>query len=152
MNTGAYNFVDPTQNTAAVRNFVAPDKTTPSHSSMMSLDASITKSLFALPGGDVQLAVGGQVRKELLENNNQNVRLDTYGLTTASAFGKHTVSAAFFEVLAPVTEQVEVNVSGRYDHYSEGFSHFSPKLPFRPNVPRMTSFERSLPAGMSPNR
>ncbi len=28
----------------------------------------------------------------------------------------------------------------------------SPKLPFRPNVPRMTSFERSLPAGMSPNR
>ena len=128
INTGSYNFVDPSQNTQAVRNFVAPDKTTPSHSSMMSLDGLITKSLWALPGGDLQVGVGAQIRKEILENNNQNVRLDTYGLTTASAFGKHIVKAAFFEVNAPVLEQVEVNVSGRYDDYSEGFSHFSPKV------------------------
>ncbi|WP_421736725.1 TonB-dependent receptor plug domain-containing protein [Caulobacter sp.] len=128
INTGSYNFVDPSQNTATVRNFISPDKTTPSHSTMMSVDASITKSLWALPGGDMQLAVGGQIRKETLVNNNQNARLDTYGLTTASAFGEHTVTAAFFEVAAPVLEQVEVNLSGRYDDYSEGFHHFSPKL------------------------
>jgi iron complex outermembrane receptor protein len=128
INTGSYNFVDPSKNTAAVRDFIAPDKTTPSHSSMMSLDGSITKALFALPGGDLQLAVGGQIRKEVLVNNNQNVRLDTYGLTTASAFGKHTVKAAFFEVAAPVLDQLELNLSGRYDDYSEGFSHFSPKF------------------------
>ena len=128
INTGSYNFVDPSQNTAAVRNFISPDKITPSHSSLMSIDASITKTLFALPGGDAQLALGVQARKEVLENNNQNARLDTYGLTTASAFGKHTVKAAFFEVAAPVLENLELNVSGRYDDYSEGFSHFSPKF------------------------
>ncbi|MDB5455135.1 MAG: TonB-dependent receptor [Caulobacter sp.] len=147
INTGAYNFVDPSQNTAAVRNFISPDKVTPSHSSMMSVDGTITKSLWALPGGDMQVAVGGQVRKEVLVNNNQNLRLDTYGLTTASAFGKHTVSAGFFEVLAPVLEQVELNVSGRYDHYSEGFSHFSPKFGVKYTPIRQLAFRGTYAKG-----
>lgn len=128
INTGSYNFVDPSKNTQAVRDALSPDKVTPSHSSLMSIDASITKRLWTLPGGDMMLAVGAQARKEVLENNNQNVRLDTYGLSTASAFGKHTVKAAFFEVAAPVLDTLELNVSGRYDDYSEGFSHFSPKF------------------------
>ena len=128
INTGAYNFVDPSKNSEAVRQSVSPDMVTPSHSSVMSLDGSITKSLWALPGGDMQLAVGGQIRKEVLVNNNQNARLDTWTLSTASAFGKHTVKAAFFEVAAPVLDTLELNVSGRFDDYSEGFSHFSPKF------------------------
>jgi iron complex outermembrane receptor protein len=128
INTGSYNFVDPSKNTAAVRQAIAPDVITHSHSSMMSLDGAITHKLWTLPAGDMMLAIGGQIRKEVLENNNQNARLDTYNLTTSSAFGKHTVKAAFFEVQAPITSQVEANVSGRYDDYSEGFSHFSPKV------------------------
>jgi iron complex outermembrane receptor protein len=128
INTGSYNFVNPSANSAAVRSALAPDKTTPSFSEMYGIDASVTKTLFALPGGDLQLAVGGQVRHEELENNNQNAALDTYGLTTASAFGKHTVSAAYFELDAPILDSLDVNASGRYDHYSEGFSHFSPKI------------------------
>ena len=128
INTGEYNFVDPSKNTADIRNKISPDKVTPSHSSLMSIDASITKRLWALPGGDMMLAVGAQARKEVLENNNQNARLDTYGLSTASAFGKHTVKAAFFEVAAPVHDTLELNVSGRYDDYSEGFNTFSPKF------------------------
>ena len=128
INTGAYNFVDPSKNTEATRQFVSPDLVTPSHSSMMSLDGSITHKLWTLPGGDMMLALGAQIRKEVLENNNQNARLDTWTLSTASAFGKHTVKAGFFEIAAPVLDTLEVNVSGRYDDYSEGFSHFSPKF------------------------
>lgn len=136
INTGSYNFVNPSLNTAAVRAALSPDKTTPSNSQLYSLDGSITKDLFALPGGTLQAAVGGQVRREKLTNRNQNAALDTYGLTTSSAFGEHTVSAAYFEIDAPIFNQLDVNVSGRYDHYSEGFSHFSPKIgakftPFR---------------------
>lgn len=128
INTGSYNFVNPQNNTQAVRNAIAPDKTTPSHSMMYGVDASLSGELMDLPGGPLQLAVGGQVRYEMLENNNQNAALDTYGLTTASAFGSHTVSAAYAELDAPILDSLDVNVSGRYDHYSEGFSHFSPKL------------------------
>ena len=131
INTGAYNFVDPSLNSAAIRSFVSPNVTTPSTSSMVSLDASITKSLLELPGGALQLAIGGQVRRETLTNNNQNARLDTYTLTTSSAFGKHTVSAGYFEIDAPVLDILDLTASGRYDHYSEGFSHFSPKVGFK---------------------
>jgi iron complex outermembrane receptor protein len=131
INTGSYNFVNPSLNSDAVRQALAPDKTTPSHSETYSLDASVSRKLFALPGGDLQLAVGGQVRHEMLENNNQNAALDTYSLTTASAFGSHTVSAAFFELDAPVFKKLELNASGRFDHYSEGFSRFSPKFGFK---------------------
>jgi iron complex outermembrane receptor protein len=128
INTGSYNFVNPSLNSAAVRTALAPDKTTPSFSQMYGIDASISKALIDLPGGSLQIAVGGQVRHEELENNNQNAALDTYGLTTASAFGSHTVSAAYFEIDAPILNMLDVNASGRYDHYSEGFSHFSPKV------------------------
>lgn len=147
INTGSYNFVNPSQNSQAVRDAISPDKVTPSHSSLMSIDASITKRLWALPGGDMMLAVGAQARKEVLENNNQNVRLDTYGLSTASAFGKHTVKAAFFEIAAPVIDTLELNVSGRYDDYSEGFSHFSPKFGAKFTPMRQLAFRGTYSKG-----
>jgi len=128
INTGTYNFLNPSANTDAVRNFIAPDRTTPSYSEMYGVDASMTRSLFELPGGKAQLAIGGQIRAEKLENRNQNVALDTYGLTTASAYGQHTVSAAYFEIDAPFSRMLDTNFSGRFDHYSEGFSKFSPKV------------------------
>ena len=128
INTGAYNFVDPSQNTATVRNQISPTITTPSYSSLYSLDASVSKVVTDLRGGPLTFSVGGQVRREELTNNNQNANFATYGLTAASAFGKHTVTAGYFELNAPVLTQLEVNVSGRYDHYSEGFGHFSPKV------------------------
>ncbi len=128
INTGAYNFVNPTLNSQAVRNQLAPDKTTPSHSELYSVDASVTGELATLPGGPLQVAIGGQLRREKLENNNQNAALDTYGLTTSSAFGAHTVYAAFAELDAPILSTLDLNLSGRYDHYSEGYGRFSPKV------------------------
>ena len=127
INTGAYNFVNPSANSQAVRDLIAPTYTVPSHTSMLSLDASVAKDLFELPGGMLQFAVGGQVRRETQENNSINPNLDRYANTSA-AFGKHTVAAGYFEVNAPILTTLEVNGSGRYDHYSEGFSHFSPKI------------------------
>ena len=141
INTGAYNFVDPSQNTDAVRNQISPVYTTKSYSALASLDASISKSLLQLGGGDLQVLVGGQVRRENL-NNRSNNPLGTvsvpggatytsplyYSANTSAAKGRHTVTAAYFEIDAPILTTLEVNASGRYDHYSEGFSHFSPKI------------------------
>ena len=128
INTGSYNFVNPALNSQAVRTALAPDRRTPSFSELYSLDASVSGELARLSGGALQLAVGGQVRREKLVNRNQNQTLDTYGLTTSSAFGQHTVWAAFGELDAPVLPILDVNLSGRYDHYSEGYGRFSPKI------------------------
>ena len=128
INTGSYNFVDPSQNSQAVRDSISPDIVTPSHTSLGSAEASISHAFFDLPGGPLQVSVGGQVRREVLVNNSRNPNLATYGLNPVSASGKHTVSAGYFEVDAPVLDMLDLNASGRYDHYSEGFSHFSPKF------------------------
>jgi iron complex outermembrane receptor protein len=106
---------------------VAPRYSVGSHTSLASLDASVSKDLFQLPGGALQVAVGGQIRHEVEENNSLNPDLDRYANTSA-AFGSHTVSAGYFEINAPVLSTLEINGSGRYDHYSEGFSNFSPKI------------------------
>jgi len=128
INTGSYNFVNPSQNSAAVRQAVAPDIFTKSNSWIATVDASLSRTLFTLPGGEVKAAIGGQFRRESLTNNSRNPNLDVDGLNTSAAFGKRSVSAGFFEVDAPILDQLDVNVSGRYDHYSAGYNHFSPKV------------------------
>ncbi|WP_174273160.1 TonB-dependent receptor domain-containing protein [Sphingomonas bacterium] len=128
INTGAYNFVNPSSNSTAVRQLVAPINASKSNSSQAALDASISKDLFMLPSGKaLSVAVGGQIRRETLTNNSQNPQLLNYA-NTAAAFGRHTVSAGYFEVQAPIFDQLLIVGGGRYDHYSEGFSHFSPKI------------------------
>ncbi|WP_174292970.1 TonB-dependent receptor plug domain-containing protein [Sphingomonas bacterium] len=128
INTGAYNFIDPSQNSAAVRAMVTPDANARSHSSEATLDASISRALFTLPGGDARLAIGGQFRRETLTNNSLNPNLNFPGLTTAQAYGARSVAAGFFEVDLPVFDLLDVDVSGRYDHYSTNIGRFSPKV------------------------
>ncbi|MET0239686.1 MAG: TonB-dependent receptor [Sphingobium sp.] len=128
INTGSYNFVNPALNSQAVRDSVLPPITSLSNSQEATVDASISRSLFTLPGGEVQFAVGGQYRKEKLTNRSANPNLDVPGLSTAQAFGNRDVWAGYFEINAPILDTLEVNASGRYDHYSEGFSRFSPKF------------------------
>lgn len=128
INTGSYNFVNPSLNSDALRATIFPPINTRSNSWIATVDASITHTLFALPGGDAKVALGGQFRRESLTNNSRNPGLNVDGLNTSAAFGARSVVGGYFEVDAPVLEQLDVNVSGRYDHYSSGFNHFSPKV------------------------
>jgi iron complex outermembrane receptor protein len=127
VNTGAYNFINPSANTDAVRQLISPNITNRATTSLASLDASISHAFFDLPGGPLQVAVGGQIRRETLDNPGLNPNRENYA-NTAAAFGAHTVTAGYFEVSAPVLTTLELSASGRYDHYSEGFSRFSPKV------------------------
>lgn len=147
INTGAYNFVNPQLNSAAVRNQISPDVTTKSYSTTAALDGSITKALLTLPGGDLNVAIGGQLRRETLLNRNQNAGLNFYGLNTSSATGRHTVSAGFFEIDAPIVKQIDINLSGRYDHYSEGYNHFSPKIGVKFSPVEQISFRGTYAEG-----
>ncbi|MBS0479872.1 MAG: TonB-dependent receptor, partial [Proteobacteria bacterium] len=127
INTGSYNFVNPGLNSQAVRDQVAPQIRAKSDSTEITVDATLSGKLIALPGGDLQLAVGGQFRREELNNRSINPNLDLPGVSTAQAFGKRSVWAGFFELDAPILDVLDVNVSGRYDHYSTGIGRFSPK-------------------------
>ena len=139
--TGSYNFVDPSQNTPAQLAALSPDINARATSKLWQVQGTLSKSLFDLPGGPLQIAVGGQVRYENINDPVQDPvdaagNYTTLGINTFSAIGHRYIEAGFFEINAPILKQIELNASGRFDHYSEGFSHFSPKVgvkftPFR---------------------
>ena len=138
---GSYNFVNPGANTQATLNYLTPTNITDASSDLYQVQASLSKELFQLPGGPLQLGVGGSIYYEAVDSPSANP--DDNGPTqryfTINAFGTNgnrTVSSAYFELNAPILDQLTVNGSGRYDHYSSGQSNFSPKIgakftPFR---------------------
>ncbi|RDE05651.1 TonB-dependent receptor plug domain-containing protein [Sphingomonas aracearum] len=128
INTGSYNFVDPSQNTDAVRSALSPRVTTQATSDLDMIQAVVTKDLFQLPGGALQVGVGGSYRYEAVNDPNQNANAQTLNLNQFSAVGHRYVTSGYFEINAPVLNSLEINGSGRYDHYSDGFSRFSPKI------------------------
>ena len=131
--TGSYNFVDPGTNTQAQNNALTPEVRAKATSALWQVQGTITKGIVELPGGTLQLAASGQVRYEKINDPNENPlnadgSLSTAGINTFEAQGHRYNESGSFELDAPILKQLDVNVSGRYDHYSEGFSHFSPKV------------------------
>ena len=129
---GTYNFVNPSLNSQAIRNYVAPENITNASSDLYQAQFVVSKSLFDLPGGPLQLGVGGSIFYEAV--NAPSANPDTNGPAqryfTINAFGtegSRTVTSGFFELSAPILDQLDVNLSGRYDNYSSGQSNFSPK-------------------------
>ncbi len=135
ISNGTYNFLDPSQNSQAVRNAVAPKAVLNANTQEYALDVVLSKGLFQLPGGTTTLGVGGQVRYESLSDPslnpddplNPNAQYLPQ-INPFSAFGSRKVGSTFFELGVPLIKQVTVDVSGRYDQYSEGFSNFAPKV------------------------
>ncbi|MEP7007265.1 MAG: TonB-dependent receptor [Sphingomonas bacterium] len=130
---GSYNFVNPSLTSKAALDYLTPTQINHQDSHLYQVQGSIGKDLFQLPGGALQVAVGGAFRHESLNDPSGNpdyngpteryFRLNAFG-----ASGSRDVESAYFEINAPIVTQLEVNASGRYDHYSSGQSNFSPKI------------------------
>jgi len=125
---GTYNFIDPSSNSQAVRDSIAPVLETRANSELWQAQAVVTKNVLALPGGSLQVGVGGQIRYEAVYDPTPVPRRDFITVNPFAAIGNRYVKAAFIELNAPVLDNLEVNASGRFDSYSIGFSHFSPKI------------------------
>ncbi len=102
-------------------------------------DASISGSLFELPGGMVQLAVGVDYRRETYSFNGSaeaelnrpeifNVAFDNVNALTDKS---RDVKAAYAEMLVPIFDALEVSVAGRVDDYTGFGSTFNPKVTAR---------------------
>lgn len=133
INDGSYNFVNPSQTSQAALDYLTPTQRLKQNSHLYQIQGSVSKDVFQLPGGPLQVAVGGAFRHESLYDPSGNpdangpteryFRLNAFG-----AIGKREVESAYFEINAPVLNVLEINGSGRYDHYSSGQSNFSPKV------------------------
>lgn len=131
---GNYNFVSPWLNTQAQRDYIAPTNRTTSNSDLWQVQGVLGRKLMELPGGPLQAAAGLSYRKESINNPSANPANLAhpwdryYSANAVGAIGSRNVKSAFFEIGAPIVEQFELNVSGRYDDYSSGQSNFSPKI------------------------
>jgi iron complex outermembrane receptor protein len=125
---GSYNFVDPSKNSQAVRDALAPTLRKTSKTDMDQVNFVASRPLFALPGGDAQLGLGGEFRYESTRDPALNPYNDAQGLGNARTEGERTVASAYGELGLPILDQLEVNLSGRYDHYSDFGDNFSPKI------------------------
>jgi iron complex outermembrane recepter protein len=100
------------------------------------VDASFSGPLFALPGGDVQLAVGVDYRKETYEFNGSAAAAASAPVIFNAAFDNvnaltpksRTIKAAYAEVLVPVFEGFELTGAVRVDDYSGFGTTTNPKV------------------------
>lgn len=125
---GTYNFVDPSQNSPAVLKALAPDLTKTSTTNLDSLHIQGTTELADLQGGELGLAIGAQWRYESQNDPALNPGGAAQGLGNAVTIGRRNVSSLYAELDAPVLESLELDLSGRYDHYSDFGNNFSPKF------------------------
>jgi iron complex outermembrane receptor protein len=105
-------------------------------------DASISGSLFPIWGGNVQMAVGADVRKETYSFNGSEAAAATAPVIFLAAFDNvnaltpknRTVKAAYVEVLVPLFPGFEITGAARIDDYTGFGSTTNPKVSvkFRP--------------------
>lgn len=128
---GTYNFIDPSKNSAATLQALAPTLSKISTTDLDSVDFHASRPLMDLSGGSLGLALGGEWRYEAQHDGELNPGGAAQGLGTAHTIGRRTVGGVYAELDAPLLQSLEVDVSGRYDHYSDVGGNFSPKVGFK---------------------
>jgi iron complex outermembrane receptor protein len=130
---GSFNFINPSQTSQTVLDYLAPENITVSTSDLVQAEAVLATTLTELPGGPLQFGVGGSIRYEAVDSPSANSDFNGpteryFRLNGFASKGSRTVYSTFAEVVAPVLPQVELSASGRYDKYSTGPDNFSPKV------------------------
>ena len=98
----------------------------------VSLDFKATRELMALQGGAMGLALGAEIRHEKLDGEaTPGTYTGDINGSYAAAKGSRTVSALYAELAAPVLKNLELQLAGRADHYSDYGNSITPKVGFK---------------------
>ena len=124
---GDYNIYDPFAGDPQALGFTATilrDMKT----STKEVFADASFDLFEMAGGTVSAAVGAEYREEYYQDNYDPLSSSgqIVGSAGNSASGGREVYAAYFEVLFPLLDTVELDIAGRYEDYSDYGSDFAP--------------------------
>ncbi len=103
---------------------------------MQGLTANVTGSVFKLPGGSAQLALGAEFRQEEMVYNTDIAKVSqaaSSGLAGAGAVrqGDRDISAVAAELNLPIFKSLEATLSVRHDRYSDFGSTTNPKVALR---------------------
>lgn len=131
--SGAYSLLDPYSNPENVLNAMRITITRESKYDQDELFGSVAFDLFDLDGGPASMYIGAEYRQEKYADqyDPQSEAGQVGGSAGNSAAGDRDVTSVFFEALFPVLDNLELNLAGRYDDYSDFGDNFSPKLSAR---------------------
>ena len=131
---GTFNLFEPEDTPQEIWDYIMPVNEVVSASRLWMIDGNIGREFFEMGGGPLQAAVGISHRRESIDAPSANPANDSSpyerftGYNSVGTAGSRNVDSAYFEVLAPFTDNFEVIASGRYDDYSTGQDNFSPKI------------------------
>lgn len=130
---GTYNIYDPFSVTDDVANAMIATTSRDSIFTSQEVYAIASTDLFDMPAGMVSAAFGAEYRDEFYSDTYDSLSEggQVVGSSGNSAGLGRSASALFFETLVPVLDNLEMNLAGRYDRYSDYGSDFSPKIAFR---------------------
>ena len=103
------------------------------------IDGKVSKSLMALEGGDMAIAIGGEARREnttftpspLLLSNNIAGDRSTGSADLTPTDDSRKVYSVFAELNVPLTRALEIQLALRHDDYSQVGSTTNPKIGIR---------------------
>ena len=126
----SYNFDKPSLNSQAVRDSIVVNTANVGKSKLTAFDVKATREIFALPAGQVGLALGLDYRNESM-NIAPDARIvanDILGRGQTSVDGKRNVVAAYGELAIPVIKSIDTSLALRTERYSDYGSSTVPKI------------------------
>ena len=133
INLGNYNPFGGVTNPDEVINDITTSLVRRGESRMTSVDAHITGEAFDFGDDVVMMAAGVEYREEEVSDipDIQFQRGLIFGTESVSAQAERDQYAAYLELSIPLAEQLELQLAGRYDHYSDFGSTTNPKVALR---------------------
>ncbi|WP_223669505.1 TonB-dependent receptor [Kangiella shandongensis] len=108
-------------------------------SKLYAVDFNVTGDWFELGSDWVKAAYGLEVRREEISDKpaalatadpNNNFEVPVYGFGSTAASASRDIWAAYAEYRVPLTDTFNLQLAGRYDHYSDFGGDFNPKVGF----------------------
>ncbi len=97
------------------------------------LDLRGSKEVWNLPAGPLAIALGGEARRERLDNQFASFITsgELGGLASQPVAATRNVGSLFVEAIVPILKTVEAQLAARYDHYSDFGGTTNPKVALR---------------------
>jgi iron complex outermembrane recepter protein len=111
-----------TPNSQAVIDRFTSMQTTMADYALHTYNAGLTGSLFALPGGDLSIAFGGEYRYEWRASrldHHSNQQEYAFLLGNSNARASRNVTSGYVELRWPLFRGVELQTAARVEHYSD---------------------------------
>jgi len=122
-------------NSAAVLGFIAPALTATDYSRLGFIHLGASRDLFALPGGPLGIAFGGdyftRAQDSVAPLAVQNGEYQIGEFSNNFTIGTQHVESGYAEFNAPIVKQFDLNGAVRYDHYNLSGGRASPKIGFK---------------------